>query len=328
MKNFKALRVSEHDGEIVHQIETVTREDLHDGDVLVQVHYSSLNYTDMLAVQAKGGVIRSYPMIPGIDFAGVVEESSSDQFKEGQEVIVTGFGTGVSHTGGLAEYAQVPSEWIVPLPQGLSLKDSMVIGTAGFTAALSIEKLEQAGLKGHKDARILVTGSTGGVGSIALQMLKKAGYQNVSALVRKDYQVEVAEKLGADQVLFPDDIQAKARGLAKQAFDYVLDTVGGEVASMLIPQIQYGGAISMCGNAGGVNIDSSVFPFILREVSLLGVDSVQVPIEDRPALWQRISQEWNVANTQLSQTISLDQVPESLEKLKAGQHLGRTIVEM
>lgn len=179
-------------------------------------------------------------MIPGIDFAGVVEESSSDQFKEGQEVIVTGFGTGVSHTGGLAEYAQVPSEWIVPLPQGLSLKDSMVIGTAGFTAALSIEKLEQAGLKGHKDARILVTGSTGGVGSIALQMLKKAGYQNVSALVRKDYQVEVAEKLGADQVLFPDDIQAKARGLAKQAFDYVLDTVGGEVASMLIPQIQYG----------------------------------------------------------------------------------------
>ncbi|MGY4104733.1 zinc-binding dehydrogenase [Ignavigranum ruoffiae] len=222
----------------------------------------------------------------------------------------------------------MPSEWIVPLPQGLSLKDSMVIGTAGFTAALSIEKLEQAGLKGHKDARILVTGSTGGVGSIALQMLKKAGYQNVSALVRKDYQVEVAEKLGADQVLFPDDIQAKARGLAKQAFDYVLDTVGGEVASMLIPQIQYGGAISMCGNAGGVNIDSSVFPFILRGVSLLGVDSVQVPIEDRPALWQRISQEWNVANTQLSQTISLDQVPESLEKLKAGQHLGRTIVEM
>ncbi|SEQ33769.1 putative quinone oxidoreductase, YhdH/YhfP family [Ignavigranum ruoffiae] len=328
MKNFKALRVSEHDGEIVHQIETVTREDLHDGDVLVKVHYSSLNYKDMLAVQAKGGVIRSYPMIPGIDFAGVVEESSSDQFKEGQEVIVTGFGTGVSHTGGLAEYAQVPSEWIVPLPQGLSLKDSMVIGTAGFTAALSIEKLEQAGLKGHKDARILVTGSTGGVGSIALQMLKKAGYQNVSALVRKDYQVEVAEKLGADQVLFPDDIPAKARGLAKQAFDYVLDTVGGEVASMLIPQIQYGGAISMCGNAGGVNIDSSVFPFILRGVSLLGVDSVQVPIEDRPALWQRISQEWNVANTQLSQTISLDQVPESLEKLKAGQHLGRTIVEM
>lgn len=328
MKNFKALRVSEHDGEIVHQIETVTREDLHDGDVLVKVHYSSLNYKDMLAVQAKGGVIRSYPMIPGIDFAGVVEESSSDQFKEGQEVIVTGFGTGVSHTGGLAEYAQVPSEWIVPLPQGLSLKDSMVIGTAGFTTALSIEKLEQAGLKGHKDARILVTGSTGGVGSIALQMLKKAGYQNVSALVRKDYQVEVAEKLGADQVLFPDDIPAKARGLAKQAFDYVLDTVGGEVASMLIPQIQYGGAISMCGNAGGVNIDSSVFPFILRGVSLLGVDSVQVPIEDRPALWQRISQEWNVANTQLSQTISLDQVPESLEKLKAGQHLGRTIVEM
>ena len=129
-------------------------------------------------------------------------------------------------------------------------------------------------------------------------------------------------------MLFPDDIQAKARGLAKQAFDYVLDTVGGEVASMLIPQIQYGGAISMCGNAGGVNIDSSVFPFILRGVSLLGVDSVQVPIEDRPALWQRISQEWNVANTQLSQTISLDQVPESLEKLKAGQHLGRTIVEM
>ncbi|WP_282919778.1 YhdH/YhfP family quinone oxidoreductase [Ignavigranum ruoffiae] len=328
MKNFKALRVSEHDGEIVHQIETVTREDLHDGDVLVKVHYSSLNYKDMLAVQAKGGVIRSYPMIPGIDFAGVVEESSSDQFKEGQEVIVTGFGTGVSHTGGLAEYAQVPSEWIVPLPKGLSLKDSMVIGTAGFTAALSIEKLEQAGLKGHKDARILVTGSTGGVGSIALQMLKKAGYQNVSALVRKDYQVEVAEKLGADQVLFPKDIQAKARGLAKQAFDYVLDTVGGEVASMLIPQIQYGGAMSMCGNAGGVNIDTSVFPFILRGVSLLGVDSVQVPIEDRPALWQRISQEWNVADTQLSQTISLDQVPESLEKLKAGQHLGRTIVEM
>lgn len=327
MNSFKAIVIKEQQDEVVYRVEQISEEQLSQGEVLVKVAYSSINYKDMLAVQKKGGVIRDYPMIPGIDFSGTVVHTADDRFQEGQEVIVTGFEMGMSHTGGFSEYARVPAEWIVPLPKGLNLKDAMVFGTAGFTAALSIQALEQNGMDPKNDPALLVTGSTGGVGSVALQILSKIGYTNVTALVRKDHQVEVAKSLGATQVIFPNDLGELKKPLNKQKFDYVLDTVGGDVASVLIPQISYGGSMSMCGNAAGLQLTATVLPFILRGINLLGIDSVNVPIEKRGAIWDKMASDWNITQTTLTDEVSLEQVPDTIEAIKKGEHLGRTIVK-
>ena len=326
MESFKAIVVKKENEEVIYNLEDVSLSDLSEGEVLIKVSYSSVNYKDMLAVQTNGGVIRSYPMIPGIDLSGTVVRSSNEQFTEGQEVLVTGFGTGVSHTGGFAEYARIPAEWIVALPEGLTLKDAMVFGTAGLTAALSVLALEKNGMSVDDNPHILVTGSTGGVGSIALQILSKIGYKNITALVRKDYQVEVAKSLGATEVVFASELDSK-KLLDKAKYHYVLDTVGGEVAAALIPQIHYGGSMSMCGNAGGVKLPTNVLPFILRGVNVLGVDSVNVPIEQRPAIWQKMAGEWNVCDTAFTKEISLQDLPETIDAVKNGQHLGRTIIK-
>lgn len=327
MSSFKAIVIKQQEDEVIYGVEQISEEQLSQGDVLVKVAYSSINYKDMLAVQKKGGVIRNYPMIPGIDFSGTVVHTADGRFQEGQEVIVTGFEMGMSHTGGFSEYARVPAEWIVPLPKGLSLKDAMVFGTAGFTAALSIQALEKNGMDPKNNPELLVTGSTGGVGSVALQVLSKIGYTNITALVRKEHQVEVAKSLGATQVIFPDDLGELKKPLNKQKFDYVLDTVGGDVASVLIPQISYGGSMSMCGNAAGLQLTTTVLPFILRGVNLLGIDSVNVPIEKRGAIWDKMATDWNITQTTLTDEVSLEEVPETIEAIKNGQHLGRTIVK-
>ncbi|AMX00930.1 YhdH/YhfP family quinone oxidoreductase [Rummeliibacillus stabekisii] len=327
MDTFKAIVVKEQQDQVIYGLEDVHMDALSEGEVLIKVAYSSINYKDMLAVQKNAGVIRNYPMIPGIDLSGTVVSSTDSRYTEGQKVLVTGFGTGVSHTGGFAEYARIPGDWIVPLPNNLTLKDAMVFGTAGFTASLSIIALEKKGLDVNKDARILVTGSTGGVGSVALQILSKIGYKNIAALVRKDYQVEVAKSLGATEIVFAHELGELNKPLNKQNFDFVLDTVGGDIASVLIPQISYGGSMSMCGNAGGIKISSTVLPFILRGISLLGIDSVNVPSEDRPAVWDRIANDWNISQTTLINEISLEEVPQTIEAIKNGQHVGRTIVK-
>ncbi|WP_150283479.1 YhdH/YhfP family quinone oxidoreductase [Rummeliibacillus sp. TYF-LIM-RU47] len=327
MDTFKAIVVKELQDQVIYGLEDVHMDALSEGEVLIKVAYSSINYKDMLAVQKNSGVIRNYPMIPGIDLSGTVVSSTDSRYTEGQKVLVTGFGTGVSHTGGFAEYARIPGDWIVPLPNNLTLKEAMVFGTAGFTASLSIIALEKKGLDVNNDARILVTGSTGGVGSVALQILSKIGYKNIAALVRKDYQVEVAKSLGATEIVFAHELGELNKPLNKQNFDFVLDTVGGDIASVLIPQISYGGSMSMCGNAGGIKISSTVLPFILRGISLLGIDSVNVPIEDRPAVWEKIANDWNISQTTLINEISLEEVPQTIEAIKNGQHVGRTIVK-
>lgn len=327
MDSFKAIVIKEQEDEVTYGVEQVGEDQLSEGDVLIQVAYSSINYKDMLAVQKKGGVIRDYPMIPGIDLSGTIVHTTDERFKEGQEVAVTGFAMGMSHTGGFAEYARVPADWIVPLPDNLSLKDAMVFGTAGFTAALSIMALEQNGMDPKNNPEILVTGSTGGVGSVALQILAKSGYQNITALVRKERQVEVAKSLGANTVIFPDDLGELKKPLNKQKFDYVVDTVGGDVASVIIPQISYGGSMSMCGNAAGLQLTATVLPFILRGVNLLGIDSVNISIEKRGAIWEKMANDWNISQTALVDEISLEQVPETIEAIKNGEHLGRTIIK-
>lgn len=325
MEQFKALVVKDNEGAIIHGVEHLTLDNLDEGNVVIKVAYSSLNYKDMLAVQPKGGIIRRYPMIPGIDLSGTIVSSYDDRFSEGQEVLLTGYDLGVSHTGGLSEYARVKADWLIPLPEGLSLKDAMVFGTAGFTAAQSIDALEQHGLADNKDARVIITGATGGVGSIALQLLVKAGYTNLTALVRKDYQVEVAKNLGAHQIIFPNDLGEK-RLLGRTMYDFALDTVGGDVAATIIPQLADNGSISMCGNAAGVALDTNVLPFILRGVNLLGINSVTETHERRLLLWDKMANDWNISSDALSNEISLDEVPSVLEALKEGKHVGRTIV--
>ncbi|MER2046734.1 MAG: YhdH/YhfP family quinone oxidoreductase [Solibacillus sp.] len=327
MDQFKAIIVKEEQDQVIYGLENVNLDSLSDGEVLIKVSYSSINYKDMLAVQKNGGVIRNYPLIPGIDLSGTIVHSTDNRYTEGQKVIVTGFAMGMSHTGGFAEYARVPADWIVPLPDNLSLKDAMVFGTAGFTAALSIMALEEKGMDLNKDPRILVTGSTGGVGSIAVQILSKIGYKNIAALVRKENQIDVAKSLGATDVIFADELGELNKPLNKQKFDFVLDTVGGEIASVVIPQISYGGSMSMCGNAGGIKLTSTVLPFILRGINLLGIDSVNVPIKDRGYVWDKIANEWNIAQTTLISEISLEEVPHTIEAIKNGQHLGRTIIK-
>lgn len=327
MESFKAIVIRKENEEVTYKLEDVSLSDLSEGEVLIKVSYSSVNFKDMLAVQANGGVIRDYPMIPGIDLSGTIVSSSNEQYAEGQEVLVTGFGTGVSHTGGFAEYARIPADWIVPLPTGLTLKDAMVFGTAGFTAALSILALQKNGMSVESNPQILVTGSTGGVGSVALQILSKIGYKNIAALVRKEYQVEVAKSLGATEVIFSSDLGDSKKLVSKAKYHYVLDTVGGDVAAALIPQIHYGGSMSMCGNAGGVQLPTNVLPFILRGVNLLGIDSVNVPIGERSPIWQKIADEWNISDTAFTKEIILQDLPETIDAVKNGQHLGRTIIK-
>jgi len=327
MNSFKAIVIKENQEQVIYGIENVNLDSLSDGEVLIKVAYSSINYKDMLAVQKNGGVIRNYPMIPGIDLSGTIVHTSDNRYTEGQEVVVTGFDMGMSHTGGFAEYARVPADWIVPLPANLTLKDAWVFGTAGFTAALSIIALEEKGMDINNNPRILVTGSTGGVGSIAIQILAKIGYKNISALVRKKHQEEVAKSLGATNVVFASELGEQNKPLNKQKFDFVLDTVGGEVASVLIPQISYGGSMSMCGNAGGIKLTSTVLPFILRGINLLGIDSVNVPINKRGYIWGKIADEWNISQTTLINELTLNELPQTIETIKNGQHLGRTIIK-
>ena len=326
---FKALVVLEESGEVSHSIEQITMEMLSEGDVLIKVAYSSVNYKDMLAVQTKGGVIQRYPMIPGIDLSGIVVSSDNSKFKPGQEVLVTGFGMGMTHTGGFSEYARVPAEWVVALPDGLSLHDAMVIGTAGFTAALSIMKLEANGMSPDKYQEILVTGASGGVGSVAIQLLKESGYRNIHALTRKDSEINKLLSLGATDVLLTGDVLPdQPKVLGKQKFHYVLDVVGGEVAAGLLPQIYYGGSMSMCGNTGGIKFNTTVLPFILRGVSILGVDSVNFPIDEREAIWERFAGEWHIMSQALVKDIVMEELSEVFASIKAGSHTGRHILKM
>lgn len=327
MNSFKALVVNEQQDQIQYTVEnTLTLDDLSNGEVVIKVHYSSTNYKDMLAVQKNGGVIRNYPMVPGIDLSGEVVESTDSRFVKGQEVLVTGYQMGMSHTGGFAEFARVPSEWVIPLPEKLTPKEAMILGTAGLTAALSIDALEKNGMDATKEQTILVTGATGGVGSLAVQMLAKAGYKHIVALVRKDYQIDVAKKLGATEVLLLSEFDFEKKPLAKQQFHYILDTVGGDLIASLLPYVFYDGSVSLCGNAGGIKLTTTVLPFILRGINLLGIDSVNISHERRVAMWEKMATDWKITDTTLVNETTLEGLPTVLDQLKEGQHLGRTIV--
>lgn len=307
---FNAVVVRKSASNVSYKVETVDESHLSKGDVLVKVVYSSINYKDMLALQYKGGVIRDYPMIPGIDFAGIVESSSNDKFKEDDNVLVTGYDVGVTHTGGFSEYAQVPGEWIVPIPQEMSIKESMVYGTAGFTAALSIFELEKYGMNIKSQPEILVSGATGGVGSVAIQILRKIGYENITAIVRKEKQIEIAKKLGAKQVIIIEDDN---KPLKKGIFDYFLDTVGSNVTLYGLKRLNYQGVATVCGNVAGNSLNANILPFILRGIKLIGIDSVYVDHNIREDIWSKLANEWNIGNSLLYNEIGFEEFYKTID---------------
>lgn len=330
MGTFRAFIAEEIDDGIVTELKTFAEDVLTEGNVLIEVHYSSVNYKDALAAKKGTGVVRHYPMILGIDLSGIVIESESPDFKIGDPVIVTGQKTGTGHYGGFSELARIPSEWIVALPDGLSLKEAMIIGTAGFTAAQSIRALEEHGVTPEK-GEVLVTGATGGVGSMAVAMLAKKGYQIAAASRKKEEAADYLQHLGAQTILHSSETELeKPKPLAKQRWSGIVNPVGGKETGGLLAQLQYGGSMALSGNAGGIKFDSTVLPFILRNIQLLGIDSVSYPLERRKELWERLAADLKPADLEqmIDQELSLQDLPNAMTKILDGKMKGRTLVKI
>lgn len=326
MKKFTAYRIFEQDGISAGRFVELTLDDLDPGEVIIKSHYSSVNYKDALAATGAGRVIRRFPCVGGVDMAGVVESSTDARFKAGDEVLVTGYGMGVDHDGGFAEYVRVPADWVVPLPAGLTLFDAMALGTAGFTAALSIHRLEQNELR-PENGRVIVTGATGGVASLAIQMLAQSGYQ-VVALTGKDSEHEYLKSLGASEILSRRDLVMGTRPLEKAQWAGALDAVGGETLAWLTRTMQQNGVIASFGNAGGVELNTTVMPFILRGVRLIGVDSAATVMPLRFEVWQRLVADlYPKQLAQVSHCVSFVQLPEAFLPLMQGNSHGRTVIQ-
>lgn len=332
MTEFKALWVEETDAGFRKSVITRPLDSLPDNDVLIRVQYSSLNYKDALSAAGNKGVTKNYPHTPGIDAAGVVISSRNSAFCEGDEVIVTGYDLGMNTSGGLAQVIAVPADWVVAKPEQISLRDAMCFGTAGFTAALSVDTLLQVGIA-PSQGPVLVTGASGGVGSIACWLLKNLQFE-VHAVTGKLNQANWFSELGVDTLVSRDEITGlHKRPLGKTTWAAAVDTVGGDILANILKSIKYGGSVACCGMAAGGDLNTSVFPFILRGINLLGVDSVELPLEIKMDIWRQIANEWLFANFQdfcqhtLSE-ISLEQVPDALDAILQGKHLGRFIVKL
>lgn len=328
-ETFSALVVEKDENRFSAEIKMLSMKDLPEADVLIRVHYSSVNYKDSLASIPNGNIVKSYPFVPGIDMAGVVVSSKNPRFNEGDEVIATSYGIGVSHYGGYSEYARIPAEWIVPLPKGLSMKEAMIIGTAGFTAALSVQALEDQLITPNQGA-VLVTGATGGVGSFAVAILSALGY-TVEASTGKQTEHEFLMQLGATTVLSREEVyDGKIRALGKQRWAAAVDPVGGEQLAAILSQINYGGSVAVSGLTGGGNVPTSVFPFILRGINLLGIDSVECPMNKRQDVWQRLASDYKPTNLEqlVAEEVTLDQLPDILPILLKGGATGRFLVKL
>jgi putative YhdH/YhfP family quinone oxidoreductase len=326
---FRAFVVNKTEEDFTTGFKQITLDDLPAGEVLIRVAYSSVNYKDGLASILEGKIVRSYPFVPGIDMAGTVAESNDSRFKTGDEVIATSYALGVSHFGGYSEYARVNADWIVPLPAGLTLKEAMALGTAGFTAALAIHQLEKNGLQPQRGP-VLVTGATGGVGSIGISILSNLDY-TVAASTGKSSEHDYLTELGASEVLSSEETSAESnRPLEKERWAGSLDSVGGPTLAYLIRTTRYGGSIAAYGNTGGINVNTTVFPFILRAINLLGIDSVNCPMELRNQLWQRLAS--NYKPRQLLDTIGheiqFEELPQALAAILKGGVRGRTIIKI
>ncbi len=327
MGTFRAIRIDKAEKGTLAALTQFDEAELMEGDVTVRVEWSTLNYKDGLAVTGKAPVVRRFPMIAGIDFAGTVEQSSHPHWKAGDKVICNGWGMGETHLGAYAEKARVKGDWLVRLPEGMSARDAMAIGTAGYTAMLAVLALEKHGLT-PKHGPIVVTGAAGGVGSVAIAVLSKLGYCVIASTGRMS-EAPYLKALGAAEVIDRAELSGPAKPLAKERWAGGIDSVGSTTLANLLSMTKYGGAIAACGLAAGMDLPSSVAPFILRGVCLLGIDSVMCPIERRKTAWSRLASDLDRTKlAEITHEISLDGVIEAGAKILAGQVRGRIVVKI
>ena len=327
-KTFTAFRIHEVEKRIVARFEQLKLDDLMPGEVVIKVSHSSVNYKDALAATGKGRILRRFPLVGGIDLAGAVISSSDKRYRKGQKVLVTGCGLGEEHDGGYAEYARVKGEWVIPMPKGFTPETAMMIGTAGFTAALAIEKLEHNGLT-PKGKPVIVTGATGGVGSIAVNMLARRGYEVVAVTGKKEAQ-DYLKQLGATSILLRSEIDFGQKPLERIQWQGALDNVGGEMLTWLTRTTDWWGSIASIGLAGGHQLNTTVMPFILRGVNILGVNSMATPRKLRLKVWNRIAGDLKPSKLKLigHEQVAFDQLPQAFPKVLEGRHQGRIVVKI
>lgn len=321
----KAIVINKDDNNYSASLSSIKNSDLPNENVTIDVLYSTLNYKDGLAITGKGPVVRSFPMVPGIDLVGTVSHSTSDEFKSGDKVILNGFGVGEKHWGGLAQKAALNSDWLIPLPAGISPKQAMQVGTAGYTAMLSVIALEKQGIT-PDSGEVLVTGANGGVGSFAIYLLNQLGY-NVTAATGRMEQSDYLKELGAANVINRDELSNPGKPLQKERFAAAIDSVGSHTLANICASLKYGGVVTACGLAQGMDLPGSVAPFILRGIRLIGIDSVMRPKADRIEAWDRLAS--LVAADYLDKIsieITLEQVIDNAEQLMEGKIRGRVVV--
>jgi NADPH2:quinone reductase len=324
---FKAFKIFDENGKISGRVVQVSVDELSEGTLVMKAAFSSVNYKDALAATGAGKILRRFPLIGGVDVAGVVESSADSRFKAGDPVLVTGYDLGVAHDGGYSAYVRVPAEWVVPVPNGLSLLDAMAIGTAGFTAALSVVELERNGLA-PANGPVIVTGATGGVGSIAVQCLAARGY-DVTALTGKPQEEPYLRSLGAGKVLARDSVQMGTRPLEKAMWAGAVDPVGGATLAWLTRTMMHNGCIASSGLTGGTELQTTVMPFILRGVKLLGIDSVMCLMPTRLEVWRRLATDLKPAKlVETAHQVSLEELPSAFAALLNGLARGRYVVKL
>jgi len=328
MNSFRAFRIHQDNGKIAGRIDTISIDDLSPGEVVVKVAYSDINYKDALAATGAGKILRKYPLVGGIDFSGEVVTSSDERFKVGQKVLVTGCGLSETHDGGYAEYARVQGDWVIPLPAGLDVKQAMLLGTAGFTAALAIHRMEQNSLA-PEQGEVLVNGATGGVGSIAINMLAGRGYE-VVALTGKPDSEAYLKQLGAKRVLLRSDVQFGTKPLEAMQWAGGVDSLGGDALAWLTRTTKDWGSIAVIGMASSMDLNTTVLPFILRSVNLLGINSVNLPRGPRLEVWQRIATDLKPRHLDVigTKTVTLDELPQAFDGYVKGTITGRTLVKL
>lgn len=326
--SFKALMLTQDDsGKTIAEVRRLTDADLPEGDVLVAVDYSSLNYKDGLAVTGKGKIVRTWPMVPGVDLSGSVLESASPDYATGDKVVLTGWSVGEKYWGGYSQRQRVKSKWLAPLPDGLDTQRAMAIGTAGFTAMLCVMTLEEAGVTPDKGT-VLVTGAAGGVGSVATAILANLGYK-VAAVSGRPEAEDYLRQLGASEFVSREEMNQPPRALEGQRWAGAVDTVGSTLLARVLAEMDYSGCVAACGLAGGADLPTTVMPFILRNVSLRGVDSVMCPVDRRKEAWGRLVRDLPAdALGEIGQTVSLEELPEMAERIIAGRVRGRVIVDL
>lgn len=326
VEKFKAFVVDQDDNGIVsNSYKELTKDDLPEGDVLIKVHYSGINYKDALATQDHNKIVKQYPMVPGIDLAGTIEETNAPGFEVGDKVIVTSYDLGVSHYGGFSDYARVKSEWVIELPEDLTLEEAMIYGTAGYTAGLAIEQLEKSGMS-IEGKEVLVRGATGGVGTISLLMLNNLGYDVIASTGRDDAE-EKLKKLGAKEVIgrLPED---NSKPLEKRTWQAAIDPVGGENLPYIVKRLDNNGSVALIGMTGGNNFETTVFPFILRGASIIGIDSVFTPIKLRKRVWRRLAKDLKPQQLHdIKHVISFDEIPKAIDQVINHNNTGRIVID-